>query len=53
MMMFHQSFEPMLGNMRIDLGGREIRVTQHELHRPEIGAIIHQMSRKCMTERVG
>jgi hypothetical protein len=37
-------FQPAPLDMRIDLRRRDIRMSQHGLHRPEIGASFEQMS---------
>ncbi len=39
-------------HIRIDLGRGNIRVPQHLLYAPEIGAVLHQMGRKRMAQRV-
>ena len=45
-------FQPVGGHMGVDLGRREICMTQQLLDRPQIGATIQQMSRETVPERV-
>ena len=49
----HQTLQPLLGDMRIDLRRRQIAVAQHHLDRSQVRAIIYQMGRKCMTQCMG
>ena len=39
-------------NMGVDGGGRNIGMAQEQLDRPQIGAMIEQVRRKCMAQRV-
>jgi hypothetical protein len=39
--------------MGINLGGRDIGVTQHDLHTAQVGATLEEMGGKTMTEHVG
>ncbi len=43
----------LLDHMGVNLGGRDIRVTQHFLKRPQVRAVLQQMGRKGMTQRMG
>ncbi len=47
-----QILQSLARHMRIDLGRREITVTQQQLHNPKIGAPIEQVSRECMPQAV-
>jgi hypothetical protein len=42
-------FQPALLNMGIQLGGGNVGMTKHKLHRPEISAVFKQMRGKGMT----
>jgi hypothetical protein len=39
--------------MGINLGGRDIGMTQHDLHTAQVGATLEEMGGKTMTEHVG
>ena len=39
--------------MGIDLGGGEIGVTEHHLHRPQVGSPLQEMGRKGMAQGMG
>src|SRR5215210_1482764 len=39
-------------HMGVDLRGRQVRMTQHFLHRPEIGAAFEQVSREAVPQGV-
>src|ERR1700758_87069 len=41
-----------LGQMRVNLGGRDVAVAKHLLHRTQIGAAFQQMSREAMAKRM-
>src|SRR5713101_5340682 len=41
------------GQMGVNLGGRDIAVAEHLLHRAQIGAAFEQMSRKAVAQGVG
>lgn len=43
---FMDTFEVWIGNMRVDLCGRDIAVTQHCLNRAQVGAIHEQVGGK-------
>lgn len=45
-------FQARAVDVRVDLGRGDIRVSQHQLHRAEIGAALDQMSGKRMAQRV-
>ena len=39
-------------HMRVDLGRGNVGMTQQKLHHPQVGSVIHQMGRKCMTQHM-
>src|SRR5260370_10553491 len=39
--------------MRINLGGRDVGVTQHDLHTAQVGSALQQMGGKAMPKHVG
>ena len=41
------------GNMRVNLGCRQVRVTQQGLNASQIGTVIQKMRRKTMAKLVG
>ena len=41
------------GNMRVNLGRRQVRVTQQRLNASQIGTVIEKMRRKAMAKLVG
>src|SRR5260370_42120068 len=41
-----------LGEMGVNLGGRDVTVAEHLLHRAQIGAAFQQMGRDAMAQRV-
>ena len=46
-MVFFVGFNQLpVGNMGVDLGGRDVRVTQHHLNRTKVGAPFEQMGGK-------
>lgn len=48
-----QPAEPVLGDVRIDLGGGDIRMPQHLLDAAEIGAVVDQVRGEGVPEHVG
>ena len=46
-------FELSVGNMSVNLGGGDRRVTEHCLNRTDIGAISQEIGGIAMTERMG
>ena len=46
------SFQPLLIDMRIDLRGGNIRMPQHLLDDPQIGAVPKQMRRETVSKKV-
>ena len=45
--------EPALLNMGIELGGGNIGMAEHELHRPKISAVLEQVRCKRMAQHMG
>jgi hypothetical protein len=43
-----QGFEPLPGHMGVDGGGGDIDVSEQQLHRPQISAMVEQMGGKGM-----
>ena len=41
------------GDMRVDLGGCDLAVPQHELHGPQIGASLEKMRGKSVAKDMG
>src|SRR5260370_26649841 len=39
-------------DVRVNFGGRNVRVAQQRLHRTRIGAVLHQMSAKALSQCV-
>ena len=52
MMLGVQLFKALPGNVRVDLRGREITVTQQHLDYAQISAAIQQMRRKSVAQAV-
>ena len=50
---FVNGFEPTVLNMGIKLGCRYIGMSQHELHRTQVGTVFQEMGGEGMPERVG
>src|SRR6266850_2217844 len=44
--------EPLAIDVRVDLRGRDVGVTEHLLHRPEVGAVLEEMRGEGMPENV-
>src|SRR5580704_4714006 len=44
--------EALLYDVRVNLCGRDVRMPQHQLHRPEVGAPLEQVRRKTMAQLV-
>ena len=47
-----QGFEPLAGNVRVDLRGRYVGVSQEQLHHAQIRAVIEQVRREGVPQRV-
>src|SRR5512147_679976 len=47
-----QAPQPLLDDVGVDLGGRDISMAQELLHRAQIGAPLQQMTGKGMTQHV-
>ncbi len=47
-----QRLDPGTGYVGVDLCGGKITVPEQQLYHPEIGSVIQQMGRKCVTECV-
>ena len=47
-----QVFQARLGDMGVDLSGRQVRMTQHELNGPQVCAMVEQVGRKRVPQRV-
>ena len=47
-----QRFQSRTRDMRINLRGRDVSVTEQQLHDPQIGTMIQQMCRKRMPKPV-
>jgi hypothetical protein len=45
--------KPRPHDMGINLGRRDIGMTQHDLHTAQVGATLEEMGGKTMTEHVG
>lgn len=45
--------EMRVGDVRIDLGGRDVGVAQQPLHTADVGAVHEQISRKAVSQRMG
>src|SRR5215510_5652729 len=45
-------FQPLDAGVRVDLGGRDGRVTKELLHCAQIGSRVEQVRRECVTQRV-
>ena len=45
--------EPLPVDVRVDLRGGDVRVTEHRLHRAEIGAALEEMGGEAVSQRVG
>src|ERR1044071_434791 len=43
---------PPIGYVGIELGGGQVCVAQHLLHRPQVGAALQEVRRKGMTEEM-
>ena len=52
MQIAHQALEPFLQHMRVDLRGRDIRMSEQRLHRAQVGAVLQQMARESVTQHV-
>src|SRR5687767_11841332 len=44
--------EALLGDVRVDLGRRDVRVAQHHLHGAQVGAMHQQVRGEGVTERM-
>lgn len=44
-----EGLQALPGDMGVDLGGGQITVTQQQLHHPQVGAVVQQVSREGMT----
>jgi hypothetical protein len=44
--------QPLIRNVRVDLRRTYVTMTEHHLHRPQIGAILQQHSGKTMPQGV-
>jgi len=53
MMLFVQGFQSLTRHMSVDLGRRDIGMTQQELNDTQVGAVIDQMGSKRMAQGVG
>jgi hypothetical protein len=51
--LFMDILEPALFNMGVELGCSNIRMAEHELHRPEISTVFKKMRGKRMPEDMG
>src|SRR5690606_13374926 len=52
MALFHDPPQPLLQHMRVDLCGGDVRMSQHLLQAPEVGAVLEQMRRERMSQNV-
>src|SRR5215469_17516591 len=52
MMLRMQLFEPLARDVRVDLCGREVAVTEQHLDYAQIGAVVQQMGREGVAQRV-
>jgi hypothetical protein len=46
-------FQPAKGKVRVDLGGRDVRVTEEGLHSPQIGSVLYHVGGATVAEHVG
>jgi hypothetical protein len=47
-----QAFEPLAGDVGVNGGGRNVRMTQKHLHRAQVRTVIEQMRGKRMAQGV-
>jgi hypothetical protein len=47
-----QLLQTLAGNVGIDLCRRNVGVAEQQLDHAQVGAVIEQMSRECMAQRV-
>ena len=52
MMLRVQFLQALAGHVRIDLGGRQIAVTEQHLHHAQVGAVIEQVRGERMPQRM-
>ena len=52
MQVAHQALEAFLDHMRINLGRRNIGVTEQRLHDAQIRAVMQQVRRECVTQHM-
>ena len=52
-MLQYEIFQTLVGHMGIYLGGRQVGMAKHDLHRSKVRSIIHEMGSKCMAKRMG
>ena len=45
-------FEALRGHVGVDLGGADVRVPQHDLNGPKVGAAFQQVARKTVSQAV-
>jgi hypothetical protein len=44
--------QPLARDVRIDGGGRDVRMAEQQLHHAQIGAVIQEVCGECMPQRV-
>ena len=50
-MMFRvQLLQSLAGDVRVDLGRRDVGVPEQELHYAQIGAVVQEVGRECMAQ---
>lgn len=47
-----QSLQPLLQNMRVNLGRRNVGMTKQFLHDAQIRAIFEEVARECVTDNM-
>src|SRR5262249_5395283 len=50
---FVDFLQPFADDMSVDLSRRNVGMSQHHLHSPQVGAMLQQVRRKGMTQNVG
>src|SRR4051812_28547773 len=48
----HQTFQAVFQNVRIDLRGRDVGVSQQRLHHAQVGAVVQQVAGKSVPQYV-
>ena len=52
MQVAHQTLQPLLEHVSVDLRGGNIGVAEERLHDTQVGAVVQQMARESMPQHV-